>query len=372
MISDGILVLNKPQNWTSHDCVAICRRVLRLKGIKKIGHGGTLDPMAEGVLPIFIGQATRIMEYLELDYKKYTCELQLGITTDTQDIWGEVLSEQTFEGITEEQILRELDGFRGVISQMPPLYSAVRVDGKRLYDLAHKGRSDLSAKAADKNDAAIKAALEKVEPRRVHIRSLEVHEIDLEKGRISFSAECSKGTYIRTICADLGDRLGCGAAMTALQRTAIGSIGLEGSVSPEEIKRMGEVGGAGTGNIGAERSAGRAEAGTLQLEQLLLPPDAPLSRFGEITMPADRAHYFRQGNSIRLHQVRKVRLPEIEPDPFEGKIPCNARGRRYDRIYRVYQQENGLFLGTGYLDEEHRVLKADKVFMALNEPKKKK
>ena len=110
----------------------------------------------------------------------------------------------------------------------------------------------------------------------------------------------------------------------------------------------------------------------LQLEQLLLPPDAPLSRFGEITMPADRAHYFRQGNSIRLHQVRKVRLPEIEPDPFEGKIPCNARGRRYDRIYRVYQQENGLFLGTGYLDEEHKVLKADKVFMALNEPKKKK
>ena len=386
MISDGILVLNKPQNWTSHDCVAICRRVLRLKGIKKIGHGGTLDPMAEGVLPIFIGQATRIMEYLELDYKKYTCELQLGITTDTQDIWGEVLSRKTFEGITEEQVLRELDGFRGVISQMPPLYSAVRVDGKRLYDLAHKGRSkaakkaalgtdsvdkavletdtvdravnkaDAAIRAANKADAAIKAALEKVEPRRVHIRLLEVHEIDLEKGRISFSAECSKGTYIRTICADLGDRLSCGAALTALQRTAIGSFGLEGSVSPEEIKRLGEVSGDGA----------------LQLEQLLLPPDAPLSRFGEITMPADRAHYFRQGNSIRLHQVRKVRLPEIEPDPFEGKIPCNARGRRYDRIYRVYQQENGLFLGTGYLDEEHRVLKADKVFMALNEPKKKK
>ena len=339
--------------------------------------------MAEGVLPIFIGQATRIMEYLELDYKKYTCELQLGITTDTQDIWGEVLSERSFEGVTEQQILRELDGFRGVISQMPPLYSAVRVDGKRLYDLAHKGRSDLSAKAADKNDAAIKAALEKVEPRRVHIRSLEVHEIDQEKGRISFSAECSKGTYIRTICADLGERLGCGAAMTALQRTAIGSIGLEGSVSPEEIKRMGEVGGDGALSVGALHGAAQVGAGTLheagpygtgtlQLEQLLLPPDAPLLRFGEITMPADRAHYFRQGNSIRLHQVRKVRLPEIEPDPFEGKIPCNARGRRYDRIYRVYQQENGLFLGTGYLDEEHRVLKADKVFMALNEPKKKK
>ena len=99
---DGILVLNKPQNWTSHDCVAICRRVLRLKGVKKIGHGGTLDPMAEGVLPIFIGQATRIMEYLDLDYKTYTCQVQLGLNSDTQDIWGTVLEKRPFDGITEE------------------------------------------------------------------------------------------------------------------------------------------------------------------------------------------------------------------------------------------------------------------------------
>lgn len=347
MISDGILVLNKPQNWTSHDCVAICRRVLRLKGVKKIGHGGTLDPMAEGVLPIFIGQATRIMEYLELDYKKYTCRLQLGIETDTQDIWGEVLEERGFEGVSEADVLRALDGFRGIIEQMPPLYSAVRVDGRRLYDYAHKGRSEED----------IKAALAKVSPRRVHIRALDVTEVDMTRGVVEFSVECSKGTYVRTICEDLGKQLGCGAAMTALQRTAIGALDLTGSVSPEAVKALGE------------RQAG-PEAEPLRLEDHLIPPDAPLTHFGEVRMPEDRAHYFRQGNSIRLHQVKRIAMPDIAADAVSGEIPCNARGRSYDRIYRVYQQENGLFLGTGYWDEEQRVLKADKVFMALNEPKK--
>lgn len=109
-----------------------------------------------------------------------------------------------------------------------------------------------------------------------------------------------------------------------------------------------------------------------QLEGMLLAPDQPLHRFGEVTMPADRAKYFRQGNSIRLYQVRKVSPPRIEVDPLTGEIPCNARGRRYDRIYRVYQQENGLFLGTGYEDPGQKVLKADKVFTALNQPKNKR
>lgn len=375
MMRDGILVLNKPQNWTSHDCVAICRRILRLKGIKKIGHGGTLDPMAEGVLPIFIGQATRIMEYLDLDYKRYTCELQLGITTDTQDIWGQVLSEHPFDGITESDVLREMDGFRGLIDQMPPLYSAVRVDGKRLYEYAYKAGAsrkndgasgktlgadsamdDGPANAPGAKDPAsgLDAVLEKVQPRKVHIRTLEIHEIDLQRGRIRFSAECSKGTYIRTICADLGQRLGCGAAMRALTRTAIGAIDLSGSVSPEEIKQM------------------EGDTEKLQrLESLLLPADGPLKHFGKAVMPQERARYFRQGNSIRLHQISFESRPQISPDPRTGEIPCNARGRSYDRIYRVYQKEDGLFLGTGYEDRENRVLKADKVFTALNEPKKR-
>ena len=186
----------------------------------------------------------------------------------------------------------------------------------------------------------------------------------MEQGTLCFTAECSKGTYIRTICADLGQKLGCGAVMTGLVRRAIGGITLDGAagsgadvpargvaagdsrqwraVSPEEIKAM-------------EGDPALLE----QLEGMLLPPDQPLHRFGEVTMPADRAKYFRQGNSIRLYQVRKVSPPRIEVDPLTGEIPCNARGRRYDRIYRVYQQENGLFLGTGYEDPGQKVLKAD-------------
>ena len=379
MINDGILVLNKPQNWTSHDCVAVCRRALRLRGVKKIGHGGTLDPMAEGVLPIFIGQATRIMEYLELDYKQYTCEMQLGLTTDTQDIWGKVLEQSSWEGVTEAQILRELDGFRGIIEQMPPLYSAVRIDGRHLYEYARKGRkktekgpSEGPGQVGAEEDNGIDASiLARVKPRKVYIDKLEVQSIDSAAGRIRFHVACSKGTYIRTICQDLGRRLGCGGTMTALTRTAIGDIDLSRSVSPDEIKNRycreeGSVSGTGTGS-----DAGADSGSDQPLEELLIPADSVLTHFGKVMMAADRAHYFRQGNSIRLHQLQKVCDPGISEDPLKGEIPRNARGRRYDRIYRVYQKEDGLFLGTGYEDLEQGVLKADKVFKALNEPKKK-
>ena len=361
-MKDGILVLNKPQNWTSHDCVAICRRVLRLKGVKKIGHGGTLDPMAEGVLPIFIGQATRIMEYLDLDYKTYTGRVQLGLTSDTQDIWGTVLEKRPFDGITEEQVRVTLAGFEGIIEQIPPAYSAVRIDGKRLYEYAYKGRTDEARELA------------KSAARRIHVRQITVHEIDMEQGTLCFTAECSKGTYIRTICADLGQKLGCGAVMTGLVRRAIGGITLDGAAG---IAADVPAGGIAAGNRRQWRAVSPEEIKAMegdpalleQLEGMLLAPDQPLHRFGEVTMPADRAKYFRQGNSIRLYQVRKVTPPRIEVDPLTGEIPCNARGRRYDRIYRVYQQENGLFLGTGYEDPGQKVLKADKVFTALNQPK---
>lgn len=165
-MKDGILILDKPREWTSSDCVALCRGALKLKGVKKIGHGGTLDPMAEGLLPIFIGQATRIMEYMDLDYKTYSCRAKLGITTDTQDIWGEVREEKPTDGITAEEIKKTLQTFTGVIEQMPPDYSAVRIEGKHLYEYARSGRTPVR----------------EVEPRKVHINSLEVGEIDLKEG----------------------------------------------------------------------------------------------------------------------------------------------------------------------------------------------
>ena len=328
-IDDGILILNKPQNWTSHDCVAVCRRVLRLKGIKKIGHGGTLDPMASGLLPIFIGQATRIMEYMDLDNKTYLCRARLGVRTNTQDIWGDVIEEKPFAGISEEEIRNALASFAGMIEQTPPAHSAVRIDGKHLYEYAHSGKN-----------------IEKEIPsRKVYIKRLSIRSIDLRAGTVEFELVCSKGTYVRTICQDLGDMLGCGATMEFLERTAVGDLDLTDSISPEDVKAMDD------------------EEIIDKLDKILLPADATLKKFGVAFLQKDRADYFSHGGETRLGRVRIERRPRIEVDPITERIPENARGRAYDRIFCVYEEESGIFLGTGYEDIEKNCLKADKVFV---------
>ena len=318
-MKDGILVLYKPQEWTSSDCVAVCRRALGVKGVKKVGHGGTLDPMATGVLPVFVGQATRIMEYMELDTKTYVCCAKLGVTTDTLDIWGEIIDRKPFDGVTKADILEAVATFEGEIEQIPPKYSAVRINGRRLYDYAYKGKEI---------DVEIK-------PRKAFVHRISVIDVDMETGQFAFAVECSKGTYVRSICDDIGAKLGCGCVMTALERTAVGPISVEqAKVSAEDVKTM------------------EAE----ELERLLLPADEALVHFGRITMPAERAEYFRMGNSIWLTQVKI----EEETDPEVMGLK-NARGRDYSLIYRVYEEESGEFLGTGYLDAEEGRLKADKV-----------
>ena len=337
-MKDGILVLNKPQEWTSSDCVAVCRRVLGVKGIKKVGHGGTLDPMATGVLPIFVGQATRIMEYMDLDFKTYVCRAKLGITTDTLDIWGSVIQEKSWQEIyrqqqiTGEDIASALENFRGEIMQLPPRFSAVRINGKRLYEYAYSNREPEV----------------EVKPRRAYIKSIRLLDADMDIGEFTFEAVCSKGTYIRTICADLGESLGCGCTMTGLQRRGVGNIDIAmAKVTADQVKEM------------------SADA----LEKLLLPPDYPLVHFGRVSMPEDRAVFFSRGNSIRWNQLTVEEecdsraLMETGKGAGTGKIPENARGRAYDCIYRVYQRETGEFLGTGYHDRKEKLLKADKVFI---------
>ena len=331
---DGILVLYKPQEWTSSDCVAVCRRALGVKGIKKVGHGGTLDPMATGVLPVFVGQATRIMEYMELDTKTYICAAKLGISTDTLDIWGEVTEEHPWEevreqcGITKDAILSAVASFKGEIEQIPPKYSAVRINGRRLYDYAYKGKEI---------DVEIK-------PRKVFVDRISVIDVDMETGQFAFEIECSKGTYVRTICDDIGAKLGCGCVMTALERTAVGPISVDQAVlSAEDVKAM----------LGEKNEPGSAAD---QLEGMLLPPDEALVHFGRITMPIDRAEYFRMGNSVWLKQVK---IEEETDSEIAGQK--NARGRDYSLIYKVYEEETGIFLGTGYIDTEEGRLKADKV-----------
>lgn len=323
-MTDGILVLNKPQNWTSHDCVAVCRRVL---GIKRVGHGGTLDPMAEGVLPVFIGKATRIMQYMDLDFKTYICKAKLGISTDTQDIWGETLENRSTEGISEEDIRNALNEFKGEITQIPPKYSALKVNGMKLYEYARKGI-----------EVEIKS-------RKVFIKELIIHDIDMENMEAAFEVTCSKGTYIRSICSDLGEKLGCGAAMSYLKRTGSGVFTLENAVSPEDLKTM-------------ELS---------DIEKYVMPVDRPLVHFHKAVMKADRAKYFASGNSIRWHQVQ---IEEISDDDM-AEIPSayinGGDGEERRQLYRVYRQEDGRFLGTGYYCREENVLKADKIFVTRQE-----
>lgn len=203
---DGIVIVDKPQGWTSQDVTARLRRVF---GTRRIGHGGTLDPMATGVLPVFVGRATRAVEFFEHAEKTYETVLRLGITTDTEDMTGTVLTEENVS-FTEEQLQGTLTAFRGEILQVPPMYSALKVNGQKLCDLARKGKT--------------------VERQP---RPITIHELTLvERGEntLRLRVRCSKGTYIRTLCKDIGEKLGCGGCMESLRRVAAGEYTVDEAV----------------------------------------------------------------------------------------------------------------------------------------------
>ncbi len=213
---DGIVNVNKPLGITSHDVVYRLRRLL---GIKKIGHTGTLDPDASGVLPMCVGKGTKLAEMLTATDKQYLAELTLGALTDTQDASGEIL--ERFEvNVTEDEIREKIAGFVGEISQIPPMFSAIKVNGKKLYELAREGKT-----------------IER-EARTVAIKNIEVQKVDLEKKTIMMLVDCSKGTYIRTLCNDIGAALGCGGYMSALTRTKTGRFCIEESFTLEQIEEM--------------------------------------------------------------------------------------------------------------------------------------
>ena len=294
---NGVVVVNKPQNWTSHDCVAVVRRVI---GVKRVGHTGTLDPMATGVLPVCVGTAARINEYLDYDTKTYDCVMKLGIITDTLDIWGEVLEERPVPDMDEAVIAETIMGFTGEISQIPPKYSALKVAGKKLYEYARAGQ-----------EVGIK-------PRKINIKHISVNNIDLENKEISFTVECSKGTYIRSLCADIGEKLGCGACMSGLVRTKTGVFTLDDTVDIEAVKKMSRE----------------------ELVSKLFPTDYPLVQFGRVELSANRAKDFVNGKKIPKRDLAIVR--ESSRDDF----------------YNVYF--NDTFLGVAKLVKG--VLSAHKVF----------
>ena len=249
---NGIVIVDKPQGWTSQDVTARLRRVFNTR---RIGHGGTLDPMATGVLPVFVGRATRGVEFFEHAEKTYETVLQLGLTTDTEDTSGTVLSQQEVN-ISEEDFHRILPKFRGEIQQIPPMYSALKVNGQKLYDLARKGQT-----------------VER-QPRPITIHELELLEFSGHQARLR--VRCSKGTYIRTLCKDIGEALGCGGCMAKLRRITAGEYTIEEAVPLQQL----------------------LDSGTP--EQYLRSVDSMFRNYGSVTLTEKQEQRCRNGNAFTL------------------------------------------------------------------------
>ena len=212
---NGIIIMDKPQGWTSMD---VCAKLRGIFHEKRVGHAGTLDPMATGVLPVFIGRATRAVEFAAGSDKEYVAGLKLGVVTSTQDITGEILEQRPAE-VTRKQLLAVLPRFTGAIEQVPPMYSAIKINGKKLYELARKGKE-----------------VER-RPRPVTIHALEALDGPPPQGAdFLLRIHCSKGTYVRTLCHDIGQALGCGGCMSSLRRVQAAGFTLEDAVSLEAVQ----------------------------------------------------------------------------------------------------------------------------------------
>lgn len=211
-MTEGILVIDKPDGVTSHDVVAKVRKKFNMK---KVGHAGTLDPLATGVLVVLLGKATKLSNKFTAFDKAYKATMILGLRTTTADMQGEVLEERSYADVTPAQIERVAGQFRGEIDQIPPMYSAVKHKGRKLYELARKG-----------------IEVER-EPRRICIHKLVIEEVSFPE--VKFYVECTKGTYIRQLAADMGEALGCGASISQIQRTKVGRFVLEEAVTLEDM-----------------------------------------------------------------------------------------------------------------------------------------
>lgn len=296
---DGIINVRKEKGFTSHDVVAKLRGITRQK---KIGHTGTLDPDATGVLPVCFGKATKLCDMLTEKEKAYEAVLLLGKTTDTQDISGEVKKERSVEGITQDQVRETILSFVGEYDQIPPMYSALKVNGKKLYELAREG-----------------VEIER-KPRKIQIYRIEIREINLPEVR--FEVWCSKGTYIRTLCNDIGEKLGCGGCMSSLIRTKSGIFTLEESKSLDEIETCVREG---------------------RIEEILVPIDAMFPDVPKVFVKEGEEKSVYNGNALTKRQLEENTMPQSQ-----------------ERI-RVYQKD-GLFLALYRYDSKENRYKVEKMF----------
>lgn len=310
---DGIININKPKDMTSFDVVAIVRRAC---GTKRVGHLGTLDPMAEGVLPVTIGRAGRVMDYLDTDIKVYRGSARLGLETDTLDIWGNTVRTCEDFSIDRKMLEKAMEAFRGVIDQVPPMYSALKVGGKKLYEYAREG------KTID------------IKSRKAYIEKADI--ISFDGCEFEFEIACSKGTYIRSVCADIGRALGCGAAMSSLTRIKSGCFDIADAIDIEKIRNMSPE----------------------EIGKMLTPVDKPLGHFGIAKLNDWEKHLFINGVELRNEQWTLEQKPRFS----EEKFPLPIR-EEFARLYRVYGKA-GEFLGTA--KENNGLIKADKVFYNAN------
>ena len=274
-MANGIIIIDKPADWTSMDVCAKLRGILKTK---KVGHAGTLDPMATGVLPVFVGQATRGVSFAESGEKEYVATLRLGLVTDTQDVSGRVLEEHP-AAVTASEVAAALPRFTGDILQIPPMYSAIKVNGQKLYDLARQGR-EVERK-----------------PRAVTIFELELVQ-QLSPTDFQLRIRCSKGTYIRALCHDLGQFLGCGGCMAALRRTMAAGYTLAESHTLEEVQARGE--------------------------SLLQPVDTLFRQYGAYHIPHPRLEQLcRNGNAFTVKEPPADGLYRVYG--MEGDFLCLSR-----------------------------------------------
>lgn len=293
---DGLINIYKEKGFTSHDVVAKMRGILHMK---KIGHTGTLDPDATGVLPVCIGKGTRLCSLLENHDKTYEAVLLLGVETDTQDISGKILAEKQVS-VTEEQVLSVLSAFQGKIMQIPPMYSALKVNGRKLYEYAREGK-----------------VIERT-PRPVEIYRLTVEKMELP--RITLTVSCSKGTYIRTLCHDIGQALGCGGCMESLIRTRVGSFFLEDSITLEELEE--------------KRNSDSLASCVVTVEEVFA------------GLPAVHT---REKYDVLIRNGNRLRGSMMDKDPAVGQI------RMYD--------SSGLFVGVYEFDPVRKDYKPLKMFL---------
>lgn len=292
---NGIINIHKEAGFTSHDVVAKMRGIC---GQKKIGHTGTLDPQATGVLPVCLGSGTKLCDMLTDKDKEYVAELLLGVTTDTQDTTGEILEKKTVEA-SEEQVREAVMSFVGPYDQVPPMYSALKVDGKKLYELARAGK-EVERKA-----------------RPVIIHAIEILEINLPV--VKMRVACSKGTYIRTLCADIGESLGCGGTMQSLLRTKVERFALEDAITLSELEKL--------------RDEGR-------IEEVLVPVDKVFAECPALHIRQDLAKLLENGNAIYPNQTeekkyyapgKQVRFYRND-ESFAGIYAYDEKEKRYKPV----------------------------------------